>query len=274
MKLTAEEKLVYSSVQNNSLLCIGMDIDENLIPPYLHREANNASLLFNKLIIEHTYPLVCAYKFNMAFYECREDGFQLLTETLRWIPPHIPVILDGKRGDIGNTAKHYAKTMFDRFNADATTVNPYMGTDSIQPFVDYPDKMTFVLAATSNSSAGQIQKMEDHNPVYHRAAMMAAALRNKPGATGLVIGANEIVALKNLREILPDMWFLVPGIGVQGGNIETVMKHGVEPLTGSKVIINVSRSILYASRENDFYITAQNVARNLRDEINKHRNPV
>jgi orotidine-5'-phosphate decarboxylase len=271
MKLTAEQKLVYASVQNDSLLCVGLDIDEDLIPTHLHREANNASLLFNKLIIEHTYSLVCAYKFNMAFYECREDGFQLLTETLQLIPPHIPVILDGKRGDIGNTAKYYAKTMFDRFNADATTVNPYMGTDSIQSFIDYPDKLTFVLTATSNRSAPQIQRMQDDNSVYHRAAMMAGALRDKPGAAGLVIGANDVFALRELREIFPDMWFLVPGIGAQGGSIENVIKFGVEALTNSKVIVNVSRSILYGSRDEDFYIVAQNKARELRDEINRYR---
>ena len=260
------EKLTNATRKNKSLLCVGLDPDPERMP-------NKVSVFeFNKEIIDATSDLVCAYKLNLAFYEALDDeGLDALKRTIKHIPNDIPVIGDAKRGDIGNTAKAYARAIFSNLNFDATTVNPYLGFDSIEPFIQYANKGVFILCRTSNAGALDFQSLHcqaesGYHPLFEIVALKASQW-NTHGNIGLVIGATYPEEIRLIRNSHPDMPLLIPGIGAQGGDIESTVRYGVD-IKGEKAIINSSRQILYASRERDFAQAAQRVASELRDQIN------
>ena len=262
------DKLVNAARKNSSLLCVGLDPAPEQMPDKV------GILEFNKAIIDATSDLVCAYKPNLAFYEALGiDGLDALKHTVEYIPDDIPVIGDAKRGDIGNTAKAYARAIFSYFDFDATTVNPYLGFDSIEPFIQYTDKGIFILCRTSNAGALDFQSLSceaesTHHPLYEIVALKASQW-NTNGNIGLVVGATYPEELRLIRQNHPDMPILIPGIGAQGGDLATVVRYGVNS-KGEKAIINSSRQIIYASRESDFAQAARRVASELREQINYH----
>jgi len=263
------EKLVIAARKNKSLLCVGLDPDPELMPQKV------GVFEFNKAIIDATSDLVCAYKPNFAFYEALgNEGLDALKRTVAYIPDDIAVIGDAKRSDIGNTAKAYAKTIFDNLGFDATTVNPYLGFDSLKPFIQYHDKGIFILCRTSNASAADFQSLHCEAESGYRQLFELVALKasqwNMHGNIGLVVGATYPEELRLIRERHPDMPLLIPGIGAQGGELPSAVRYGVDS-HGEKAIINSSRQIIYASREKDFAQAARSAASSLREQINQHR---
>jgi len=262
------EKLIAASRKNKSLLCVGLDPDPELMPTKV------GIFEFNKAIVDATADLVCAYKLNLAFYEALDDeGLDALKRSIKYIPDDIPVIGDAKRGDIGNTARAYAKALFSNLDFDAATVNPYLGFDSIEPFIQYRDKGVFILCRTSNASAVDLQSLRfeaepDYRPLFEIVAQKASQW-NTYGNIGLVVGATYPEELKLIRQSHPDMPILIPGIGAQGGDLASTVRYGVDS-KGEKAIINSSRQIIYASREKDFAEAARRAASELRDQINHH----
>ena len=261
------EKLTNATKKNKSLLCIGLDPDPKLMPDKV------GVFEFNKAIIEATADLVCAYKPNIAFYEAMgNEGLDALKRTIKYIPKDIPTIGDAKRGDIGNTAKAYARAIFDYFNFDATTVNPYLGFDSVEPFIQYQDKGVFILCRTSNTGAVDFQSLRceteehSHRPLFELVALKASQW-NIHGNIGLVVGATYPEELKQIRQSHPDMPLLIPGIGAQGGDLASTVRYGVNA-KGEGAIINSSRGIIYASRGKDFAQAAHQAASLLRGQIN------
>ncbi len=231
-------------------------------------------LEFNKAIIEATSDLVCAYKPNLAFYEALgNEGLDALKGTIKYIPDNIPVIGDAKRGDIGNTAKAYARAIFDNFGFDAVTVSPYLGFDSIKPFIEYRDKGIFILCRTSNAGAVDFQSLRSemensYRPLFEIVALKASQW-NTYGNIGLVVGATYPEELKLIRNSHPDMPLLIPGVGAQGGDLASTVRYGIDA-RGEKAIINSSRQIIYASREKDFAQAARRAASSLREQINSY----
>lgn len=263
------DKLEQAARRNGSLLCVGLDPDPALMPV-------DDVAAFNRAIIEATSEFVCAYKPNLAFYEAlAERGFAALRETLAAIPKEIPAIADGKRNDIGNTAKAYARALFDELGFDAATVNPYLGGDAVEPFLEREDKAAFVLCRTSNPGARDLQDLlvsqpgSEPQPLFEVVAGMARRW-NSRGNVGLVVGATYPEELRRVRQICPEMTFLVPGVGAQGGDVAAVLANGLDG-DGGGLIINVSRQVLYASRGVDFAQAAAAAARGLRDEIERER---
>jgi len=256
-------KLLAASRANRSLLCVGLDPDPEMMPP-------GGVLDFNRAVIEATADLVCAYKPNMAFYEALGiPGLEVLQKTIGSIPSHIPIIGDAKRGDIGNTARMYARALFSGFGFDAATVNPYMGSDSIEPFLQYQDKGTFVLCRTSNPGSSDFQSLccgDKAEPLYLAVARKALQW-NTRGNVGLVVGATQPEELRQCRSACPDLPILIPGVGTQGGDLQTAVQLGVNA-DGEKAIIVSSRQILYASRGADFARAARQAAASLRQQIN------
>lgn len=262
---------------SDSLLCIGLDPDLERFPPSL--ASGNANILsFNRAIIDATHDLVCAYKPQVAYFSALGAERQL-EQTIAYIKssyPHIPVILDAKRGDIGSTATQYAKEAFIRYQVDAVTVNPYMGFDSVQPFLDYQDKGVIILCKTSNTGAAQLQEVQlqrsGHNsePVYEYIARLVAEEWNFNHNCLLVMGATWPQQVARVRSIVGDMPFLVPGAGAQGGDIGSIV-HAGQTAQGSGLIISASRSILYASAATDFAQAARTQAGALKNAINNYR---
>ena len=263
------EKLSTATEKNNSLLCIGLDPDPELMP------ARTDVFKFNKAIIDVTADLVCAYKLNLAFYEALGiEGLEAMQRTVKYIPDNIPAIGDGKLGDIGNTAKAYAKAIFDVFGFDAATLNPYLGFDSIEPFIERWDRGVFILCRTSNPGAVDFQNLpletgSKRLPLFEIVALRAAQW-NKQGNIGLVVGATYLEELKLIRQNHPDMLLLIPGIGAQGGDLASAVGYGVDAY-GRKALISSSRQIIYASREKDFAPAARQAASSLRERINRYR---
>jgi orotidine-5'-phosphate decarboxylase len=257
------DKLQSAARRNKSLLCVGLDPDPTLMP--------EADLLdFNKAIIDNTADLVCAYKPNLAFYEVLGiDGIKVLQKTINHIPDFIPVIGDGKRGDIGNTAKVYAKALFETFGFDAATINPYLGYDSVKPFLEYKDKGIFILCRTSNPGAVDFQNLVDvqGTPLYETVARKAREW-DTGGNIGLVVGATYPNELRAIRQLCPEMPILIPGIGTQGGDLASAVRNGMDA-RGEKAIIAASRQVLYASKGKDFAKAARQIAQGLREDINK-----
>jgi len=264
------EKLEGATEKNDSLLCIGLDPDPELMPRML------SILDFNRAIIDATRDLVCAYKLNFAFYEVfGGEGLDALRLTVDYIHNEIPVIGDAKRGDIGNTARAYARAIFSSLNFDAATVNPYLGFDSVQPFIEYEDKGVFVLCRTSNPGSADFQSLNcntdgETTPLFQMVAAKASQW-NEYGNIGLVVGATYPEELQLIRQSHPDMPLLIPGVGAQGGDLEKAVSYGVDA-SGSKAIISSSRYVIYASRGKDFEDAARKAASKLRDRINRHRN--
>ena len=262
------EKLLAASRSNKSLLCIGLDPDPKLMPRV-------GVFQFNREIIDATSDLVCAYKPNLAFYEALGiKGLRALGRTLAHVPKGIPVIGDAKRGDIASSSEAYARALFDNFGFDAATVNPYLGYDSIAPFIAYTDKGVFILCKTSNAGSADFQESLFSGagsiaglPLYELVAQRAKEW-NTRGNIGLVVGATYPQQLKRVRELCPQMPLLIPGIGAQGGDLAAVARYGVDA-NGEKAIINCSRQVLYASKGKDFAEAARREALRLRDQINQ-----
>lgn len=266
------QKLSAAMLKNNSLVCVGLDPAINKLPECV-RNQENAIFEFNRNIVDATRDYVCAYKPQAAYY-AGQDCDEALKETILYIKktaPEIPVILDVKRGDIGSTAEYYAKEAFDRYQADAVTVNPYMGFDAVQPFLEYKDKGVIILCRTSNKFSGDIQNLvADGKPVYEHVACLVRDKWNEAGNAALVVGATYPEELKHLRELCPEMPFLVPGVGAQGGDVEKVVKFGCN-VNKSGIIVNSSRGIIYASKNEDYAQAAGIAAKELRDQINSFR---
>lgn len=265
MKKKFVDKLLDISRKNNSLLCVGLDPDPQKLPIKDVFE-------FNKTIIDATKDLVCAYKPNLAFYEAMGiRGLQILKKTVACIPPEIPVIGDAKRGDIGNTAVAYAMALFEYYKFDAVTVSPYLGYDSVEPFLDYRHGGVFVLCRTSNSSASDFQDLVDNFGMkFYQSVALKAGEWNKDGNIGLVVGATYPEELKEVRKMCPHMPLLIPGIGAQGGDLELSVKYGTDARR-EKAIIVAARQVLYASKGPDYANAARDAARQLRDSINRAR---
>ena len=264
-------KLQAAVARNDSLVCVGLDPDPSLMP--VDDVAD-----FNRAIIEATSDLVCAFKPNLAFYEALgEEGWRALRATLAAIPNDIPVIADAKRGDIGNTAAAYARAIFDGLGCDAMTVNPYGGEDAVEPFLDYEDRGVLVWCRSSNPSAGDFQDLvvadgDEARPLWQVVARRAQAW-NQHGNVGLVFGATYPEQLAEGRTLCPDLPILVPGVGAQEGSLRDSVQAGLDS-RGAGIIVNASRSILYASRDADYALAARVAAQRLRDEINRHRRDV
>jgi len=268
-----KEKLVKIVEKNDSLLCIGLDIDKDKMPKHLFSRGKTPYLDFNKKIIDATKDLVCSYKINMAFYETIGfEGYKVLEKTISYIPKEIPIILDGKRNDIGNTAKKYAKSIFEKLGCDATTVNPYLGIDGIKPFLDYKDKLSFILCRTSNPSAVDLQDLKtSQGSVFEVVSKKIKEWNKTNNNCGAVVGATYPDELKIIRSLLGDeIPILIPGIGAQGGDVEKTIKFGTNK-DGLNAVINSSRGIIYAGSGKDFYEKSRKKALDLRDKINRYR---
>ena len=264
------QRLLAIQKSKKSLVCVGLDTDPAKLPAALHGHPE-PFLEFNRRIIEATSDTACAYKLNLAFYEAMgEKGWPLLQQTLACIPPDVITIGDAKRGDIGNTAEMYARAIFTEHGFASATVNPYMGTDSVEPFLRNPERGAFILALTSNPGGKDFQYLKTGTrPLYIEVVRKAASWNRKKNC-GLVVGATRPKELQRIRKIVPDMPILIPGIGAQGGDLESAVRYGCDS-KGYRAVINASRSILYASAGEDFADAARAAAIELRDTINRHR---
>jgi orotidine-5'-phosphate decarboxylase len=245
-------KLFASIREKRSLLCVGLDTDIEKLPPHL-KDTDDPVFEFNRQIVEATAAYAVAYKPNIAFYEALgQKGWESLRKTLAIIPKDCLTIADAKRGDIGNTSERYARAFFEEMNFDAVTVAPYMGSDSVIPFLNFAGKWVFLLALTSNPGADDFQLQSvGGEALYQRVVRTALGwTRGLPGHLGFVTGATRPGYLATVRELAPDNFFLVPGVGAQGGDLEAVCAHGMNRQGG--LLINASRSILYASAGKDF----------------------
>lgn len=249
--MTAQQKL-NNKLLNNLHICVGLDTDINKIPKHL-LSAGNPVLEFNRIIIENTLDIAAAYKINFAFYEKDgSKGFENIIDTVKLIPAGTLIIADAKRGDIGNTAKMYAESVFNYFKFDSVTVNPYMGLDSVKPFLEYNDKITFILGLTSNPSAAdfELKKMSSGNYLYQEVIRQINEW-NANGNCGVVFGATKFENLAGNFDMLKNLYTLLPGVGTQGGKLEDIVK-----LFGRKnyrnYLINVSRALIYADDSKNF----------------------
>ncbi len=274
-----DREQLYSRIKaKGTMLCVGLDVDFDKMPEHIKALANGSEAAFmgrlfkgrarsvvefNKAIVDATAPYCVAYKPNLAFYECYgADGIRALEATVDYIRSNYSdmfLIADAKRGDIGNTAKMYAKAFFEEMDFDAVTVAPYMGADSVTPFLGYKDKWAIVLALTSNASAIQFQAaVKDGKPLY-RAVMEEMMEISTPDNMMFVVGATKADKLEEIRSFCPDNFFLVPGVGAQGGSAEEVIAHGANDHGG--LLINSSRGILYADGTENFAEAAASAAR-------------
>lgn len=272
--MTFLTKLEASIEKNNSLLCIGLDPDIDKLPKHLLNDPDPL-FSFNKAIIDSTHDLVCVYKPQSAHYEkLGPKGMQSLENTIQYLQqnyPHIPVVFDAKRGDIGSTAEEYAKAAFDYYKFDAITVNPFMGRDALEPFLIRAEKGVIILCRTSNPSSSDFQDLlVNGKPLYVQIASKIIEWHNTYHNCLMVIGATYPNELKVIRSMTPDIFFLVPGIGAQGGDLEKTLEYGLMK-NKSGLIIHSSRAILYASAGDDFADAAKEEATKLRDNINSFR---
>ncbi len=271
MKFT--QKLAAAWEKNNSLLCIGLDPDTTRLPAHLQQQADGI-FVFCKAIIDATHDLACAFKPQIAYFAAlgAEDQLQAVCDYVRTTYPHLPIVLDAKRGDIGATAQQYAREAFERYGADAVTVNPYMGFDSVQPYLAWQEKGVIVLCRTSNPGGSDLQFLQvEGRPLYQHVADLVANQWNRNGQCALVVGATFAQELAQVRSIVGDMPLLVPGIGAQGGDIAASVRAG-RTANGTGMMINSSRAILFAAKEGeDFATAARQAALVTRDEINRYR---
>jgi len=256
--------------KKKSFLCVGLDSDIEKIPVALHREKDPV-FRFNKEIIDATNKYVVAYKPNIAFYESRgADGWVSLENTVEYIRsqyPEIFLIADAKRGDIGNTSKMYAKTFFEHLDFDAITVAPYMGEDSVSPFLEYPDKWVILLALTSNSGANDFQfsvDREDKTRLFEKVLQRSLGWGTENNMM-YVVGATKAEMLRDIRKIIPDHFLLVPGIGAQGGSLEDVAEYGINNKCG--LLVNSSRGIIFADSSDKFAQKAGEEAKIIKDKM-------
>ncbi len=268
--MSAASELLKVQENKKSMICVGLDLDRKRVPAKY-----NATIKglydFAERVIEATSDIVCAYKPNVAFFEeLGPEGFSLLEKIVKRIPDDVTVIIDHKVGDIGNTAAHYASALFERYGADWVTINPYMGYDAIRPFLDYKDKGVFVLCLTSNPGSRDFQFMHVVNkPIYIYVAEKVAYW-DKEQNLGLVVGATHPQQLRDIREAAKEVPILIPGIGAQGGDLEQAVLAGTVNFTRTAVI-NVSRSVLFASQEDNFEKASRAEVERLNSAINAMR---
>ncbi|MBU3629939.1 orotidine-5'-phosphate decarboxylase [Polynucleobacter sp. AP-Melu-500A-A1] len=269
---TFNQQLQSAWASQGSMLCVGFDPDPKRLPQSLQGKPESI-FEFCRDIADATADLVCAFKPQFAYFASQRAEAQLekLIKHLKDTYPHIPVILDSKRGDIGSTADHYAMEVFERYGADAVTVSPYMGFDTIEPYLKHTGKGVIVLCRTSNPGGSDLQFLNvspDGQPLYLHVAKLAAQQWNSSGQIGLVVGATFPDEIAKVRAIVGDMPLLIPGIGAQGGVIDATVKAGaIANKPGTGMIINSSRAILYASSGSDFAQAARTVALNTRDAL-------
>jgi orotidine-5'-phosphate decarboxylase len=265
-------KLTRAWEQNDSLVCVGLDPDIERFPRHIQADASPI-FQFNKAIIDATRDLVCAYKPQFAHYAAyeAEDQLERTIEYIHRTCPGVPVILDAKRGDVGNTAERYAIEVFERYGADAVTVNPYLGGDALEPFLRRADKGVIILCRTSNPGAREVQDlMVGNRKLYQVVAELAAQRWNSLGNCLLVVGATYPRELAEVRELVGEMPLLVPGVGAQGGDVAQVVQNG-QTRSGTGLLISSSRAILYASAGEDFAQHARAAADALRLAANSSR---
>ena len=274
--VTFIDKLSAAWAANDSLLCVGLDPDIAKFPPHLKQQPD-AIYAFCKAIIDATADTACAFKPQIAYFAAlrAEDQLEAICDYLRKTYPRIPIVLDAKRGDIGVTAEQYAREAYERYGADAVTVNPYMGFDSVAPYLEWKDRGVIILCRTSNPGGSDLQFLNvDGKPVYQHVAQMVADKWNTNGQCGLVVGATFPNELAQVRRIVGEMPLLVPGIGAQGGDVEATVKAG-RTAAGAGMMINSSRAILYAKPDEqageDFAKASRRVAIETRDAINAFR---
>jgi orotidine-5'-phosphate decarboxylase len=258
--------------RHDSLVCVGLDPEPAKFPAHLRDDAD-AVFMFCAAIVDATADLVCAFKPQIAHFAAlrAEDALERLIAHIHARHPAVPVILDAKRGDIGSTAQHYVSEAFDRYGADAVTLNPYLGRDSVQPFLDRADKGVILLCHTSNPGAADLQDLDvGGRPLYQHVAQMVARDWNSHGNCALVTGATWPEQLAEVRALVGDVPLLVPGIGAQGGDVQAVVRNG-RTSDGSGLMISSSRAILYAGSDEHFAVAARAAAQELRDTINRHR---
>jgi orotidine-5'-phosphate decarboxylase len=270
--MTFRQKLRTAQQAHHSWLCVGLDPVMTRLPEVL-RSAEDPLLAFGRTIVENTADVVSAYKPNLAFWLAEgTSGIRALQQLIEEIPEDLPVILDAKFNDVGHTAQAYAWAAFETLGADAVTLNPYLGLDTLRPFLDTPEHGVFLLARTSNPSAPQFQDLEvEGHTLYQEVAQLAARWQGEmAGTCGLVVGATYPEELGMVREMAPQLPFLIPGIGAQGGDLGMAVEHG-PTAEGVGPVINSSRGIIYASSGPDFGIAARTAALRLRDQINQQR---
>ena len=247
------QQLTHQIHKKKSFLCIGLDVDLNKIPQHLLKE-DDPIFAFNKAIIDTTHQLCVAYKPNTAFYEAYGlKGWKALEKTINYLNerhPEIFTIADAKRGDIGNTSTRYAKAFFEDLNFDSITVAPYMGKDSVEPFLAFENKHTFLLALTSNPGAFDFQMLSVNKQALYTEVLSVSKTWKNSERLMYVVGATQAEKLIEVRQIIPDSFLLVPGVGAQGGSLQEVCRYGMNDNVG--LLINSSREIIYASQEQDF----------------------
>ena len=262
------QQLINQVKKKQSFLCIGLDVDLNKITKYLLVDSDPI-FAFNKAIIDATHHLCVAYKLNTAFYEAYGiKGWQALEKTINYLNknyPEIFTIADAKRGDIGNTSTMYAKAFFDDLGFDSVTVAPYMGKDSVEPFLAFKDKHTILLALTSNQGAFDFQTLSvNNNQLYKEVLKVSKSWENSENLM-YVVGATKAEYLTEIRQIIPNSFLLVPGVGAQGGNLQEVCKYGMTDTIG--LLINSSRGVIYASQGEDFADAAAKKAQELQSQM-------
>ncbi len=262
----SRDRLYDSILTKKSFLCVGLDSDMSRIPQHF-KDLKDPIFEFNKAIIDHTHDLVIAYKPNTAFYEALGPvGMESLKKTIDYIPDDIMVIADAKRGDIGNTSRLYAQSIFEYYDCDAITVAPYMGEDSVGPFLEYDDRWVIILGLTSNKGSQDFQHFTDTNGVklYQKVLETCAAYGTSDNIM-FVVGATQTSFFTEVRKVIPDHFLLVPGVGAQGGNLQEVCKHGLNDKVG--LIVNSSRGIIYANQGPDFATEARKKAQELQIQM-------
>lgn len=258
-------ELVDQIKKKKSYLCVGLDTDPLKIPAFLQNKPD-AVLAFNKAIIDATMEHCVSYKINTAFYEAMgTKGWQIMEETVHYIPSTHLKIADAKRGDIGNTSSQYAKAFFEALPFDAITVAPYMGADSVQPFLEYKDKWTIVLGLTSNKGAADFELQKMGTEFLYEKVMKTVASWGNPENLMFVVGATQADEFEAVRRILPDHFFLVPGVGAQGGSLKEISARAMIPDAG--LLVNASRAIIYASGNEDFAEEARTIAHQYQVEM-------
>ena len=266
--MTANE-LFARITEKQSFLCVGLDTDLKKIPQHL-LAAEDPAFEFNKAIIDATAPYTVAYKPNAAFYEALgTDGWNTLFKTVDYIRknyPEIFIIADAKRGDIGNTSKMYAQAFFEKMDVDGVTLAPYMGKDTVAPFLEYDNRWAVILALTSNGSAAdfELSKLEDGRFVFEQVLEKAASWGNADN-TMFVVGATQAAMLTDVRRIVPDHFLLVPGVGAQGGSLEEVARYGMNSRCG--LLVNSSRAIIYADQSENFAQVAGQCAQQMQQDM-------
>ena len=259
------KQLIEQVQQKRSYLCVGLDTDAGKIPKHLQGRPD-AVLEFNKQIIDATKDLCVAYKINTAFYEAMgSKGWEAMEATVNYIPPQHFTIADAKRADIGNTSSQYAKAFFETLNFDAITVAPYMGEDSIRPFLEYENKWAIVLGLTSNPGSRDFEQQKIGEDFLYERVLHKVSEWGDPGNLMFVIGATKASDLQDIRKIIPEHFLLVPGVGFQGGSLEEVSKYGMN--TDAGLLVNASRAIIYAGEKEDFAAEARVIALQYQKEM-------